>query len=176
MVLELVGEQARRGILDWALAGVDEPVDGLPVGPAAGTPDAVPHPNGARLIDHVVIASPDLDRTASAFAAVGCAPRAERTTEAYGAPMRQVFCRAGEVILELVGGSEPDPDPGRRARPARWVGLAITVDDLDTLAASLGDGLGRIKDAVQPGRRIATLRHASFGLSVPIAFMTPPPQ
>jgi hypothetical protein len=29
------------------------------------------------------------------------------------------------------------------------------------------------KDAVQPGRRIATLRTRELGLSVPIAFMTP---
>ena len=37
--------------------------------------------------------------------------------------------------------------------------------------SSYGEHLGRIKDAVQPGRRIATLRHRDLGLSVAIAFM-----
>jgi hypothetical protein len=35
--------------------------------------------------------------------------------------------------------------------------------------------LGHIKDAVQPGRRIATLRHRDVGMSVATAFMTPEP-
>jgi hypothetical protein len=52
-------------------------------------------------------------------------------------------------------------------------GISPTVRDLDACAALLGDGLGRIKDATQPGRRIATLRHESFGLTIPIAFMSP---
>jgi hypothetical protein len=46
------------------------------------------------------------------------------------------------------------------------------TSDLDALAARLGDKLGPIRDAVQPGRRIATLRREA-GSSVPIAFMTP---
>ena len=75
---------------------------------------------------------------------------------------------AGEAILELLGGTEPSPDPG----PAAFFGLAYTVSDLDALAARCGASLGTIKDAVQPGRRIATLRHKSFDISVATAFMT----
>jgi hypothetical protein len=54
----------------------------------------------------------------------------------------------------------------------RFWGLAMTVADIDACAALLGDRLGPVKDAVQPGRRIATLRHEACGLTVPIAFMS----
>ena len=56
--------------------------------------------------------------------------------------------------------------------PAGFVGLAYTVADLDALPARYGEGLGRVKDAVQPGRRIATLRHRAFDMSVATAFMS----
>jgi hypothetical protein len=46
------------------------------------------------------------------------------------------------------------------------------VDDLEAAAERLGDRLGRVKDAVQPGRRIATVRREA-GLGVPLALMTP---
>ena len=36
-----------------------------------------------------------------------------------------------------------------------------------------GEGLGTVKDAVQPGRRIATVRTKELGISVPIALMSP---
>jgi hypothetical protein len=85
--------------------------------------------------------------------------------------MRQVFFRLGEVILELIGqpGAAGAGEPG-------FFGLAITVDDLDAVAETLGDHLGGIKDAVQDGRRIATLRHRDLGMSVATALMTPEPR
>jgi hypothetical protein len=46
------------------------------------------------------------------------------------------------------------------------------VESLDRAAAALGERLGDARDAVQPGRRIATLRR-SAGFAVPVAFMTP---
>jgi hypothetical protein len=69
----------------------------------------------------------------------------------------------GPCLLELGGPAEG---------PIRFWGLTLVVDDLDDAARQLGDRLGAIKDAVQPGRRIATLRRDA-GLSVPIALMTP---
>ncbi len=60
-----------------------------------------------------------------------------------------------------------DPDG-----PARLWGLAFGVDDLERTAQSLGDLLGAPRDAVQPGRRIATLR-GEAGLGPAIAFMSP---
>jgi hypothetical protein len=46
------------------------------------------------------------------------------------------------------------------------------VDDLDELARRLGPRLGRVRDAVQPGRRIATLS-AQAGVACRVAVMTP---
>ena len=43
---------------------------------------------------------------------------------------------------------------------------------LDVASALLGDRLGRVKDAVQPDRRIATLRREA-GAGIPLAFMSP---
>jgi hypothetical protein len=55
---------------------------------------------------------------------------------------------------------------------ARLWGLTLVAGDVDALARPLGDRLGRVRDAVQRGRRIATVQ-PSAGLSVPLAFITP---
>ena len=177
--LRLVGrDDGRKGIRSWGLrdlpgadaAGAAD-VDGVvtrvteqgPVEPAT-------HPNLSLLIDHAVLATPDIDRTVEALGAIGLEPRRERESGTYGSPMRQVFFRMGEVILELIGPGEPDP--AYADRPARFFGLAFTVDDLDATNALLGPHLGDVKDAEQPGRRIVTLRHKELGLSTAVAFMS----
>ena len=126
------------------------------------TSAAVDHPNGATILDHLVVFTDDPERTTTSYAAHGWEPRRVRDV---GNGTTQTFFKTGEVIIELVG---PIPNVhGER----NW-GLAFTVSDLDACAALLGERLGRIKDAVQPGRRIATLRHEACGLTVPIAFMS----
>ncbi len=55
---------------------------------------------------------------------------------------------------------------------ARLWGISFLVADMDATAAFLGDLLGTPRDAVQPGRRIATLRREA-GLGPAIAFMSP---
>jgi hypothetical protein len=176
--VRLVGRDGGKRILGWSLRGApparlaDGSLDGLPTTGSDAEP-AVPaaHPNGATHIDHVVLLSPDLARTTAALAAIDVSPRGERDTDTYGAPMRQVFFRLGEVILELVG----QPDTAGEGDPG-FFGLAITVADLDAAAAQLGDHLGTVKDAVQEGRRIATLRHRDLGMSVATALMSPEPR
>jgi hypothetical protein len=54
-------------------------------------------------------------------------------------------CRIGGVRISLVG-------PG--------------------ITSFFGDRTSPVKDAVQPGRRITTLRHREFGLSVPSAMIS----
>jgi hypothetical protein len=168
----------RGGIAGWTIdglaAGVTE-LDGIATSPSPGGPadvgEAPVHPNGARALDHVVVSSPDLDRTIAAFEEAGLEARRVRDTEASGRPLRQVFFRPGEAIIELVGPPEPSG-----TGPSRFFGLAFTVDDLDAAAAHLGDHLGAAREAVQQGRRIATVR-GSAGLGVPVAFMsTEPPR
>jgi predicted enzyme related to lactoylglutathione lyase len=155
------------GVESWALDPVDaDVVDGLLLTTVTPLDQIADHPNTTTAIDHVVIASPDLDRTTEAFGAVGIELR--RTRDA--GRMEQRFFRAGEVILEVIGAPGAHGDG-----PATFWGLALTVADLDATAARLGEHLGPVSDAVQRGRRIATLRHEPLGLAVPIAFMTAPP-
>lgn len=162
------GVDEPAGIQAWGLTEVEDGVvDGL-LTVAAGTTEAGlgDHPNTAVAIDHLVVASPDLERTTVALAAFGIDLRRIRDA----GRMEQRFFRVGPVLLELVGA------PGAHGPgPATFWGLAITVADLATTADLLGPHLGPVSEAVQPGRRIATLRHEALGLPVRIAFMTPPP-
>jgi hypothetical protein len=137
-------------------------IGGWSFGDAASVEPAT-HPNGSLLIDHLVVFTDEPARTVERYAGLGLEPRRVRMV---GNGRSQTFFRAGEVIIELVG--PIDGEPGDRL----W-GISPTVADLDACAQLLGDGLGPIKDATQPGRRIATLRHESFGLTIPIAFMSP---
>jgi hypothetical protein len=157
-----------KGVTGWSVEGIDRPVDGLPtidLPPPEPVGAAALHPNGTTAVDHVVVTTPDLDRTVAALEATGL--EARRTRDA--GRIRQVFFRLGDPVLEVVGPPEPSGDG-----PARFFGLALTVADLDATAAALGDALGEVKDAVQPGRRIATLRR-SAGCTTALAFMSPPP-
>jgi hypothetical protein len=173
--LRFAGGEAGDGLIGWALRGVaDTELDGLPT-VASTSPVRAPapaHPNGIRAIDHVVAMSPVLDRTVQALARAGLDLRRirEQPTPA-GAP-RQAFFRLGAEILEVV--QEP-PDAVERGagpdRPARLWGLALSVDDLDRAVEGLGSHAGSIRPAVQPGRRIASLRR-SAGLAIPIALMS----
>jgi hypothetical protein len=163
-------------ISGWALSGAPEgiDVDGLHITdtppPAPPSSTAPMHPNGTVAIDHVVVMSPDPERTIAALAKLDITPRRRRRTNQYGPPFTQTFFRLGGPILEVIG-----PDDPAGADPARFYGIAFTVRDLDTTAAALGTRLGAIKDAVQPGRRIATLRRDA-GAGVPLAFMSPEAQ
>jgi hypothetical protein len=156
-----------RGVAAWAVNGIApvDVIDGLDTrspGPAA-VGVASEHPNGATGVDHVVVVTSDFDRTAAALDQAGMPLR--RVRDAGG--FRQGFRRLGPAILELVEARElPGAD-------ARFWGLTLTVADLDALAERLGDRLHPIKDAVQPGRRIATLDR-SAGPSLHVAFMSEP--
>jgi hypothetical protein len=115
--------------------------------------------------------TPDLDRTAAALRDAGLDLRRIRERPTPGGAPRQAFFRLGEVILEVVQapeGTRIASDPGN---PARLWGISFAVRDLDGTAAALGDLVGSVRDAVQPGRRIATLRREA-GLGPAIAFMS----
>jgi hypothetical protein len=173
-----------RGITAWSVEGAAAggAIDGLDTRAPRGVVGAEPseHPNGAVGLDHVVVMSPDFDRTAAALDAAGMPLR--RVRDAGG--FRQGFRRLGPAILELVEARDGQPDDSSAARPgeaasragdrlegdARFWGLVVIVRDLDALASRLGDRLRAIKPAVQPGRRIATLDR-SAGSSAAVAFM-----
>lgn len=176
--LVLAGPDAGRGVVGWALRGLPPgaatDIDGFataatddrPVVPAA-------HANTVVRVDHVVLLTDDLDRTVASAAAVGLAPRRWRdhaTPE--GTPVRQVFYRVGEVVLEVVA---PRDRPARPRPVVRSFGLALVATDISAAHSVLGEGLGPERPAVQAGRSIATVRHRALGLRTPVALMSPRP-
>ena len=179
------------GIVGWALSGT-VPANSVPSVPDGGTqateivteidgsrdvdglsteivdpttPTYAAHPIAAFGLDHVVVLTSDLERTSEAItAATGCELKRIREVGA----MRQGFHRIGRggLIVELV--ERPDLPDG----PASFWGLVLIVDDLDAACELIGiDRISPPKDAVQPGRRIATVR-GDVGLGLPVALMS----
>jgi catechol 2,3-dioxygenase-like lactoylglutathione lyase family enzyme len=149
-----------RGITGWTLrhASPDGPIDGLLTAVTSEAPRTAVgvHPNGATSVDHVVIVTPDFDRSAAALAQRGMELRRVRQA----GDRRQGFRRLGPTIMELVEAPEA-PTTG-------FWGLTVVVADL----GALGPQVGPASPAVQPGRHIATV-DASAGLSTRLAFMDP---
>jgi hypothetical protein len=195
VVLRMAGRERGDGILGWTLrarAPLAEQLDGIVtrsivVGeggdaarhgspgatedtpPRGATPPARPsaHPNGATGLDHVVVSTPAFTRTISALEAAGMELRRTRDAGSQDKPLRQGFLWAGDVLVEVAG----PPDLGSD-EPARLWGIVAVVPELEPLLDLPGGVIGEIRDAVQPGRRIASVPRAA-GLSVPLAFMTP---
>jgi hypothetical protein len=184
---ETINGEAASGILSWTLTGADREFSAA-VDPESGTDDAskfsidglhtefatargpiyADHALGATALDHVVVLTPSLERTSAAItAATGSDLRRIREV----GTMRQGFHRLGRreagLIVELV--ERPEVPDG----PAQFWGVVLIVEDLDAACTLLGpDRVGDPKDAVQPGRRIATVR-ADVGLGLPVALMSP---
>lgn len=178
-IVRLVGtDGGPRGIRSWTLAAVapaaHRHLDGLPSTfrpPATGDAPNVPaeHPNGITGLDHIVVATPDLDRTVRAFAELGVPCRRIRDAGTVDRPMRQGFFKFGPTTIEVVS-DDSAIGADVTERPATWFGLALDATDLDRLAETLGpSGTGSVHGAVQPGRRIVTIRHRAFDLSVRLA-------
>ena len=158
------------GIVDWGLTGAKASgIDGLPTrlgdDPPAGD-DGAEHPNCVVGIDHVVVMTPRLERTIEAFEDAGVELRRIREGETGMGRFRQAFFRLGRPILEVVETEQAGEDA-----PARFWGITFATADLDVAAELLGDRVGRVKDAVQPGRRIATVREEA-GLGLPVALIS----
>ena len=173
--IRLTGPGEGKGLSGWSLREADElDLDGLATARSERPPpDETPaHPNGIAGLDHVVAITPALERTVAALERAGLDLRRirEQPTPA-GAP-QQAFFRLGPTILEVVQEPAEAVERGGADRSAFFWGLAFVAPDLDATVAGLGDAVGEIRDAVQPGRRIATLRRAA-GLSVPVALMSP---
>lgn len=174
--IRLAGPDAGRGIAGWSLRDLGSTeLDGLPTARSERPPpDERPvHPNGIAALDHVVAITPALDRTVAVLEGAGLDLRRIRDEPTPAGAPRQAFFRLGATILELVQEPPEAIERGGGAdRPAFFWGLAFVAPDLDATVAGLGDQVSEVRAAVQPGRRIATLRRAA-GLSVPVALITP---
>lgn len=144
-------------------------VDGVECGVVDHEPvEVADHPNGAFELDHVVLTTDSLERTCTAVDDVLGMPR-KRVRDLGVA--RQGFHRFADepwargCILEVVESPE-HREPGV-ATP--W-GLVVNLRDLDRVAGA--GHVGEARDAVQPGRRIATVSRAA-GLGTALAVMTP---
>jgi hypothetical protein len=172
--IRLAGSDAGRGLIGWSLRDIDRTeLDGLSTTRSDRHAPSEPpvHSNGVTALDHVVAITPALDRTVAVLQGAGLDLRriGEEPTPA-GAP-RQAFFRLGATILEVVQEPPEAIERGGADRPAFFWGLAFVAPDLDATVAGLGDRVSEVRPAVQPGRRIATLRR-SAGLTVPVALMT----
>jgi hypothetical protein len=158
--LELGADGA--GITGWEVDGLEHEVPGLPSFNSVERDASPTHANEAIGIDHVVVVTRAFEHTAGVLKRAGL--ELSRVRDAGG--FRQGFRRIGPAILEVV------ESRGAPLGPPRFWGLVVVVPDLDALGERLGDRLGGIHDAVQSGRRIATLRPAAR-LSPKVAFMDP---
>ena len=167
-----INETLPPGVHSWALSNIDSTVvsiDGISTtGNVAN--DRIEHNDAQGFvltplgIDHVVVNTPDLERTSLALhEATGA--ELKRIRDA-GNGVRQGFHRLGDVIIEIV--SAPSMPPGNASL---W-GFVLNVADVHEVAAYLGpDVLSPPKPAVQKNRLIATFRGA-VGIGVPVALMS----
>lgn len=163
----MVGRSQGSGILGWYLEGVGESFDGLPRCDHQSVPGTPDHSNGISSIDHVVVQTFDFAESIRAFNEAGLDDRRTRKFMVGGSERQQTFFWAGSVIVEMIGCVEP-----AEGSSTLW-GLALVSDDLDSTASFLGELISQPKEAVQPGRRIATLRTELLDISLPVAIMTP---
>lgn len=170
----VVDPSSERPLSGWGVTtpGERDDIDGIPTRAVPDVPaPAVDHPNGITALDHVVVLTRDLGATTAALADLGVEPRRSREVPGSDPPQRQVFFVLGTAVAEVVGPVDGDAGPGT----ARLWGLAFVAPDLEDTVAALGRLAGPVRDAVQPGRRIATLHHRSARIPVPTVLLSPRP-
>jgi catechol 2,3-dioxygenase-like lactoylglutathione lyase family enzyme len=168
--IRLAPDDDARGLAAWSLRDIETTeLDGLATTRSDRSlpVERPPHPNGVIALDHVVAISSDLDRTVAALQAAGLDLRRVREEPTPAGAPRQAFFRLGEPILEVVQAPAEAIERSGGDRPAFFWGLAFVAPEIEATVASLGEHVSEIRDAVQPGRRIATLRR-SAGLSLPV--------
>ncbi|MCX6394205.1 MAG: hypothetical protein NTY57_05060 [Solirubrobacterales bacterium] len=154
-------------VFDHLPEGVTD-LDGLPVKVGPALTEAT-HENGVYSIDQVVIATPEFDRTAQVMRDMGLGFKREAVRETEdGTQVRQGFVRSGDAVLEVV---HAENVTGEHAHG--W-GVGFITADLDKAIHDLEGLIGPPHEAVQPGRRIATIRR-DVNLGIPVVLMDPEP-
>lgn len=144
---------------------LSNPVAGLERCAAAGPPQQTPHPNGVFAVDHVVIATRDPDTLTSALTDAGAELRGIRQAMAGGVEIEQRFLPLPGGLIELVA------SPAAPESPVIW-GITFACADPDQVAAHWPVQVSPPHDAIQPGRRIATIGK-NAGLGARVALISP---
>ncbi len=175
VTIELAGASGKRGALGWRLDAVTSDIESIPTvaertnpGPALAPATATEHVNSVFAIDHVVVETGDVVRTVAAFAQVGMVERRTGQIQTPIGERRQSFLWAGRVIIEVVGPIEPD-----QTAPMGIWGLALVTSNLETTTHVLAENLTEPRDAVQPGRKIATVNTKALDISIPMVILSP---
>ena len=145
------------------------PLDGTAVPGDGGNVGELPanHPNGVFGVDHVVVSTGDVERTSGLLADAGLELLGDRQAVIGGRPFEQRFHRAGPCLIELAG-----PSGATGPEPAGVWGITFVTSRIESLPALEPAPVASIRDAVQPGRRIATAIPEA-GLPTRVAFMDP---
>lgn len=167
---EVVFSDGPTGIHSWALRN-SLPSQFGPI-PTTFTENPAPepsivHPNGSVGFHHVVLMVPEFDKGKTALRNAGVQVE---DGQPFGSPDKAMLRSApkmGDIELELIGPKSED-----QSRNWDLWGLVIAVSDIEATTEFVGDLLGRVKPAVQPHRRIATLRKEAE-LGVAVAFLGP---
>jgi catechol 2,3-dioxygenase-like lactoylglutathione lyase family enzyme len=157
---------ASRGLLLFVIEHAS-PADSLPMVAPEGDPAAAVH-----ALDHVVVASRDLDGTRALYGdGLGLRLALDRTFEQRG--QRILFFRTGGATVEVVASTR---EPADKTAPDRFFGLAWRVPDADLArarTARAGFDVSELRPGAKPGTRVCTVRDAPGG--VPTLLIEPAP-
>lgn len=126
----------------------------------ARSPETAPAP--VALLDHLVIATPDPERTAALYGArLGLDMKLDRTIAALGT--RFLFFRTGGLVFEVIHRTKD----GRGDGPDKIFGVSWRVADIEATRARLqkaGLDVSEPREGRKPGTRVFTVRTGTFGV------------
>ena len=156
----LLAPDAARGLWLFAIEHLDAADALTPREPATAPAAAV------SALDHVVVASADLEASRSLYGAgLGLRLALDRSFEARR--LRILFFRVGGVTVEVVGqlgelGAAPEPGTSDR-----FGGLAWRVPDVEAARerlAAAGFDPSEVRPGAKPGTRVCTVRRGTWGV------------
>jgi len=155
---------ATRGVLLFAIEHLTS-ADVLPFAPAT-----VPADTSVHALDHVVVASDDLEAARRLYGeTLGLRLALDRRFESRG--LRILFFRVGGVTLEVAGPLEP---PAAPAAADRFAGLAYRVADVAAARARLAAAafdVSPVRPGAKPGTLVCSVRAGTA--SVPTLLVGP---
>jgi catechol 2,3-dioxygenase-like lactoylglutathione lyase family enzyme len=119
-------------------------------------------PAAVSMLDHLVIATPDPDRTAALYGArLGLDMKLDRTIPAIGT--RFLFFRTGGLVFEIIHRLKD----GRGDGPDKIYGVSWRVADVEATRKRLQEAgleVSEVREGRKPGTRVFTVRTRTFGV------------